>query len=196
MLLALDYSSKEQRNSIVFAPSDERLVRRALENNKQAWLQLVQRYEGLVFNYALRMSGSRDDAMDLMQDVFLSLFRNLAGWRGESSFKNWLMKIAHHRCIEHFRRRREFADEHDFEQQESELDWHNPEAVYQGQQRTQKLVAAMQELPLEQRIVVELKFFQHLKLQEMSQQLDVPLNTVKSRLYKAVERLQQLVEDV
>lgn len=180
----------------MFAPSDERLVRRALENNKQAWLQLVQRYEGLVFNYALRMSGSRDDALDLMQDVFLSLFRNLAGWRGESSFKNWLMKIAHHRCIEHFRRRKDHADDYDFEQQESGSDWHDPEAVYQGQQRTQQLVKAMQELPIEQRLVVELKFFQHLKLQEISLQLDVPLNTVKSRLYKAVERLQQLVEEV
>ena len=54
----------------------------------------------------------------------------------------------------------------------------------------------MQQLPVEQRLVVELKFFQHLKLQEISQQLDVPLNTVKSRLYKAVESLQQLVEAV
>ncbi|KFZ28481.1 RNA polymerase sigma70 [Pseudidiomarina atlantica] len=180
----------------MFAPSDERLVQRALENNKQAWLQLVKRYEGLVFNYALRMSGSRDDALDLMQDVFLSLFRNLAAWRGESSFKNWMMTIAHHRCIEHFRRRREFADEYDFEQQASQQDWHDPEAVYHGQQRTQQLVKAMQQLPVEQRLVVELKFFQHLKLQEISQQLDVPLNTVKSRLYKAVESLQQLVEAV
>ncbi|WP_241967696.1 RNA polymerase sigma factor [Pseudidiomarina insulisalsae] len=171
-------------------------MKRALDNNKQAWLQIVRRYEGLVFNYALRMSGSRDDAMDLMQDVFMSLFRNLAGWRGESSFKNWLMTIAHHRCVEHFRRRKDYAEDYDFEQQESSLDWDSPEAVYQGQQRTQQLVRAMQQLPVEQRLVVELKFFQHLKLQEISQQLDVPLNTVKSRLYKAVENLQKLVEEV
>ncbi|RUO69788.1 RNA polymerase subunit sigma-70 [Pseudidiomarina sediminum] len=180
----------------MFAPSDEKLVRRAIDNNRQAWLHLVKRYEGLVYNYALRMSGNRDDALDLMQDVFLSLFRNLASWRGESSFKNWLMKIAHYRCIEHFRSRRNFADEHDFDQQESHLDWHDPEAVYQGQQRTQQLVQAMQALPLEQRLVVELKFFQHLRLKDISEQLEVPLNTVKSRLYKAVERLQQLVEEL
>ncbi|MGQ4277009.1 RNA polymerase sigma factor [Pseudidiomarina sp. E22-M8] len=180
----------------MFAPSDERLVKRALENNKQAWLQLVKRYEALVFNYALRMSGSRDDAMDLMQDVFMSLFRNLQGWRGESSFKNWLMTIAHYRCIEHFRRRKDYADDYDFEQQSSDSDWHDPEAVYQGQQQTHILVAAMQKLPLEQRLVVELKFFQHLKLQQISVQLEVPLNTVKARLYKAVETLQTLVEGV
>lgn len=180
----------------VFAPSDEKLIRRALDNNKQAWLQLVKRYEGLVFNYALRMSGNHDDALDLMQDVFLSVFHNLAGWRGESSFKTWLMTIAHHRCIEHYRRKREMQDEYEFDQAASDDEWHNPEQVYQGQQRTQQLVNAMQELPIEQRLVVELKFFQHLKLQEISQQLAVPLNTVKSRLYNAVEKLQQLVEAV
>ncbi len=180
----------------MFAPSDERLVKRALENNKQAWLQLVQRYEGLVFNYALRMSGSRDDALDLMQEVFVSLFRNLAGWRGDSSFKNWLMRIAYYRCIEHFRKRKEFADDYDVDQQASGSEWHDPEAVYSGQEDTQRLVAAMQQLSLEQRLVVELKFFQQLKLQEISEQIEVPLNTVKSRLYKAVDRLQEILEAV
>lgn len=180
----------------MFAPSDQRLVKRALENNKQAWLELVKRYEGLVYNYALRMVSNRDDALDLMQEVFLSVFRNLAAWRGESSFKNWMMTIAHHRCIEHYRRRKSFEADYDFEQEASTADWDSPEAVYSGQQQGQRLVRAMQELPIEQRVVVELKFFQHLSLQEIAQQTETPLNTVKSRLYGAVSKLQELVEAV
>ncbi len=180
----------------MFAPSDERLIKRALENNKQAWLQLVKRYEGLVYNYALRMLSNRDDAMDLMQDVFVSVFRNLGGWRGECSFKNWLMTIAHHRCIEHYRRRRDYHSDDELDDQVSDADWDNPERIYAGQQRGQQLIRAMQQLPLEQRQIVELKFFQHLKLQDISTQLDIPLNTVKSRLYSAVSKLQELVEAV
>lgn len=180
----------------MFAPSDERLIKRALENNKEAWLQLVKRYEGLVYNYGLRMVGNRDDAMDLMQDVFVSVFRNLAGWRGECSFKNWLMTIAHHRCIEHYRRRRDYHSDDQLDDQASDNDWDNPERIYAGQQRGQQLIRAMQELPLEQRQIVELKFFQHLKLQDIATQLDTPLNTVKSRLYSAVSKLQELVEAV
>ncbi|WP_404409788.1 sigma-70 family RNA polymerase sigma factor [Pseudidiomarina marina] len=180
----------------MFAPSDKRLVKQALLNNKQAWLQLISRYEGLVFNYALRMVGNREDALDLMQEVFLSVFRNLATWRGESSFKNWLMTIAHHRCIEHYRRRKPTTDDSEIANYASDDEWHSPEQVYVGQQRGQQLFLAMQKLPLEQRMVVELKFFQHMQLADIAGQLNVPLNTVKSRLYGAVSKLQEWVEAV
>lgn len=180
----------------MFAPTDERLVKLALSNQKKAWLQLISRYEQLVFNYALRMVGNRDDALDLMQDVFISVFRNLEGWRGESSFKNWMMTIAHNRCIEHYRRRKAMADESEIEHQPSEDDWDNPEVVYAGQQRGRQLVCAMQKLSIEQRLVVELKFFQHLSLADIAAELNVPLNTVKSRLYGAIAKLQEWVEVV
>lgn len=178
----------------MFAPSDEKLVQQALKDNKKAWLQLIQRYERTIYNYALRMVSHRDDALDLMQDVFMSVFRNLASWRGDSSFKTWMMTIAHHRCVEYYRRRKQDHDTSDFADHMSDTDWDNPEGVYIGQQRVQKLVRAMQYLPLEQRLVVELKFFQHLALADIAEQLRVPLNTVKSRLYGAVAKLQELVE--
>jgi len=180
----------------VFAPSDERLVQQALTNNKKAWLQLIQRYERIIYNYALRMLSNRDDALDLMQDVFFSVFRNLESWRGDSSFKTWMMTIAHHRCVEHYRRRKSGHDESDFENHMTDNEWDNPELVYAGQQRSQQLVRAMQKLPLEQRLIVELKFFQHLSLADIADQLQVPLNTVKSRLYGAVAKLQEWVEVV
>ncbi|RUO47446.1 RNA polymerase sigma factor [Pseudidiomarina donghaiensis] len=180
----------------MFAPSDQRLVKQALINNKKAWLQLISRYERLVYNYALRMVGNREDALDLMQDVFLSVFRNLATWRGESSFKNWLMSIAHYRCIEHYRRRKFATDDSEVADQASDDDWHNPEQVYAGQQRGMQLFRAMQKLPLDQRLVVELKFFQHMHLADIAQQLEIPLSTVKSRLYGAVSKLQEWVEVV
>lgn len=180
----------------MFAPSDQRLVKRARAHHKQAWLQLVKRYEGLVFNHALRMTGNREDAMDVMQEVFISVFRNLHLWRGDSSFKTWLMTIAQHRCVEHFRRQRPQAQEDVLEHIASDDDWHNPEAVYRGQAQGQQLVRAMQALPFEQRQVVELKFFQHLTLEQIAQQTDCSVNTIKSRFYKAIAALQQQLESL
>lgn len=176
----------------MLAISDEGLVRKALANNKQAWLKLVQRYERLVYNYALRMVSHPEDARDLMQDVFISVFRNLGSWRGEASFKNWLMTIAHRRCIEHYRRRRDWLVDADDEQLDAvATDAASPEHQYQQNQRGRQLLAAMQKLPEEQRVVVEMKFFQQLKLDEIGQRLQVPTNTVKSRLYSAVNVLKQ-----
>src|SRR5690554_1247319 len=104
---------------MVLAPSDERLVKLALTNNKRAWLQLVKRYEGLLYNYGLRMLGNSDDALDLMQDVYLSVFRSLSSWRQESSFKTWLMTIAHRRCVEQYRKRRDEVSDEGMEEQYS-----------------------------------------------------------------------------
>lgn len=177
----------------MLATTDKALVAKALKNNKTAWLKLVKRYEGLVYNYALRMVSHPEDARDLMQDVFVSVFRGLASWRGDASFKTWLMIIANRRCIEFYRRRKDWGSSDELESVESSAGDH-PDNVYQLHQQGRHLVAAMQELPEEQRLVVELKFYQHLTLDAIGQQLGVSTNTVKSRLYAAVDKLKQKLE--
>lgn len=71
----------------MFERSDETLIAQALQGKKSAWLTLVKRYEKNIYNYALRMVNNPADAMDLMQDVFIALFRNLSKFRGECPFK-------------------------------------------------------------------------------------------------------------
>jgi RNA polymerase sigma-70 factor (ECF subfamily) len=90
----------------VFERSDETLVKQALKGKKSAWISLVKRYEKNLYNYTLRMVNNADDAMDLMQDVFLAVFKELDTFRGDSPFKGWLFRIAHYRCIEFYRRKR------------------------------------------------------------------------------------------
>lgn len=178
----------------MLATSDEVLVQQALKHHKQAWLKLIKRYEGLVYNYAYRMLGNADDARDLLQEVFIAVYKNLETWRGDSSFKSWLMVIARNRCIEHYRRRRDYGSEAELDATASEDEWHDPEKVYASQQQGRQLQHAMQGLPLEQKEVVEMKFFQHLKLTEIAEQLGISTNTAKSRLYSGVEKLKSTLE--
>ncbi|RUO80714.1 RNA polymerase subunit sigma-70 [Idiomarina tyrosinivorans] len=178
----------------MLAATDEHLVQKALSGNKNAWLKLVKRYEKLVYHYAFRMVSNREDALDLLQDTFISVFRNLASWRQDASFKTWLLTIAHHRCVEFYRRKKDFSNVDEQTEAASEDEWHDPEMSTHRQQQGQQLTQAMQLLPLEQRTVVELKFYQHLTLGEIADQLGISTNTVKSRLYTAVAKLQQHVE--
>ncbi len=83
----------------MFERSDEKLIAQALKGNKSAWVALVKRYEKGLYNYALRMVNNQADAMDLMQYVFVAVFRNLQTFRGDSPFKGWLFKVAHHAFI-------------------------------------------------------------------------------------------------
>lgn len=178
----------------MFERSDDALVKLALKGKKSAWLALLKRYEKPIYNYALRMVSNPDDALDLLQDVFIAVFKNLSSFRGDSQFKSWLFRIAHYRCIEFYRRKKphqSLDDEPELIAQESQS---CPEQNIKQSQQSQALVTAMKILPINQRTVVELKFFQHFTFDEIGSQLGISTNTVKSRLYSALDKLKGVLE--
>ena len=176
----------------MFEKSDEQLIKKALQGNKQAWLSLLKRYEKPIYNYGMRMTGKNEDALDLMQEVFISVFRNLASYRNEGSFKSWLFRIAHFRCIEFYRRKKPtqgLDDAPEIESNEMSAD-----ASIHTNQENKQLISAMQKLPLAQKSVVELKFFGQFTFDEIAEQTGMSVNTAKSRLYGALEKLKTLME--
>lgn len=176
----------------MFSQSDASLIEKALAGNNKAWLKLIKRYEQAIYNYGLRMTGNADDAMDLMQEVFISVFRNLASYRGEGSFKSWLFRIAHFRCVEFYRRKRYH---HNIDEGEELVDHAACASQWTFETtRSRELVTAMQALPLEQKAVIELKFFGQFTFEEIAQQLGVSANTIKSRLYSALGKMRALLE--
>ncbi|MBT0585138.1 RNA polymerase sigma factor [Alteromonas oceanisediminis] len=178
----------------MFEKSDEKLIAKALAGNKSAWFSLINRYEKSVYHYGVRMTGSHHDAADLMQDIFISVFRNLSSYQGTGAFKSWLFRIAHFRCIEFYRRKRPLVslDEcPDVSEQDPGL---TPEVAMMGDQSQRHLMQAMQSLPVNQRAVVELKYFGQFTFDEIADQMGLSSNTVKSRLYSALAKLKQSLE--
>ncbi len=176
----------------MFEKSDEQLISRAIEGNKRAWLSLIKRYESQIYQYGIRMTGRHEDALDLMQEIFISVFRNLQNYRGEGSFRGWLFKIAHYRCIEFYRRKKPNQGLDDVPEVECGAD--GPEQSLHLGQSNQQLVNAMQALPLSQKAVVELKFFGQFTFEEIAEQLGISVNTAKSRLYGALGKLRSILE--
>jgi RNA polymerase sigma-70 factor (ECF subfamily) len=140
------------------------------------------------------MVSNADDAMDLMQDVFLAVFKGLDTFRGDSPFKGWLFRIAHYRCIEFYRRKRPTQSLDDTPEQVEESVAVCPEYITVNGQEMSALHHAMQSLPFNQKLVVELKFFQQCTFDDISMQLGISTNTVKSRLYSAMDKLKNLLE--
>lgn len=176
----------------MFEKTDQQLINKALQGNKRAWMRLLQRYEQPIYQYALRMTGNADDGKDLLQDVFISVFRNLSNYRGEGSFKSWLYSIAHYRCIEFYRRKKPTQALDDTPEPIAD-DACPHQALFKVQQSNQ-LVQAMQALPLQQKLVVELKFFAQFTFDEIADQLGESPNTIKSRLYSALGKLKDTLE--
>jgi RNA polymerase sigma-70 factor (ECF subfamily) len=176
----------------VFEKSDEQLIAKALQGNKQAWINLLKRYEKPIYNYGVRMTGKHEDALDLMQEVFISVYRNLATFRQEGSFKSWLFRIAHYRCIEFYRRKRPMDgldDIPEIECEQAPSEQHIDSAI-----ENRLLIQAMQQLPLAQKSVIELKFFGQFTFDEIADLTGMSANTAKSRMYGALEKLKTLME--
>lgn len=171
----------------MFEKRDEQLIAQALKGNKKAWLALIKRYEQSIYHYGYRMTGNTHDAADLMQDIFISVFRSLASYRGEGNFKGWLFRIAHYRCIEFYRRKRPEQGLDDTPEPVSDTTC--PEADLMTDRTSAALTRAMQRLPLAQKAVIELKFFGQFTFDEIAEQLGMSPNTVKSRMYSALSKL-------
>ena len=178
----------------MFSKSDEQLIAKAIAGNKKAWFGLISRHEKAIYNYGVRMTGNCDDAKDLMQEIFVSVYRNLASYQGKGAFKGWLFKIAHYRCIEFYRRKKPHVSLDDAPEVDANVDSLSPEIELQCERAQSDLMNAMQQLPVNQRAVVELKFFGQFTFEEIADQLGVSANTAKSRLYTALGKLRTVLE--
>ncbi|MCW8877753.1 MAG: sigma-70 family RNA polymerase sigma factor [Kangiellaceae bacterium] len=175
--------------------SDEKLIDKALGGSQGSWVKLVKRYEGLVFNYCLRMTFNHSDAMDLMQEVFLAVYRNLPAYRGDGKFKSWMMRIAANKTTDFLRARgRNPLHQADEVEDIGFHSHHSPESEYQAISENKQIMQMLATLPEDQRLVVELKFFQHFTFEEISQQTGTAISTIKTRLYTALQKLRGQVE--
>ncbi len=160
-----------------------------------AFNRLVLKWEQTVYNVALRMLQNRDEATEAAQEVFLLAYKNIRRFRQEAKFSTWLYRIAVNHCVSRARRRPSSLhvslDSDDataaparqlrtVETQEGEL--------LRSENRT-RVHTALSFLPPEQKAVIELKFFQELTFEDIAAVLQVPLSTIKSRLYAGMEIL-------
>jgi RNA polymerase sigma-70 factor (ECF subfamily) len=172
--------------------TDEQLIKDAIAGVERAWLALIRRYEKRLYNYALRMTGSPDDAMDMLQDILLAVFRNLSTFRGDGPFPAWLFRIAAFRCTDFLRRRKPIAGgTEEVEMLEDQHHRNRPDSLMAGSQRNRSILASLGTLSRDQRMVVELKFFQNFTFDEISGQLGISSNTAKTRLYAALKKMRK-----
>lgn len=180
---------------------DDALIAAALNGSAHAWERLVRRYETRVYNHGLRLTGNRSDAMDLMQEVFLGVYRNLHRFRGDARFSSWIFRIAHNKAMDMNRRRNLLkpatseAAESDPVSSVSGDRQFEPDANLGQLQQNRQVIAMLASLPLEQRLIVELKIFQSLTFEEIAAMQEISENTAKTRFYAALKKLRLISEE-
>ncbi|MGD0165687.1 MAG: sigma-70 family RNA polymerase sigma factor [Gaiellaceae bacterium] len=172
---------------------DLAVIRRAQKGDERAFAVIVRNYEAPVFNYVLRMVGSRSLAEDLTQDVFLRVYQGLRGYSLRAKFTTWLFQVAKNRVVDEMRaveRRPRAAVTIDEMPQLEVLD-----APIEQSEAIATLWRAVEELSLDLREAMLLRDIAGLSYNEISDALNVTLATVKWRIFKAREEVQQVLEE-
>jgi len=175
------------------AVEDADLIRQARgpsgQGGVEAYNLLVSRWEKRVYNYLLRITANREDALDLTQDVFLKAYQNLRKLDDPGRFAPWLYRIAHNEAYSMFRKRRPETDGVEIEPEGTDRNVMVGGSPVFPMELILAVAGALERLSPEQREAVVLKIYQGFKFEEMAEILACPVSTVKSRLYAALELL-------
>jgi RNA polymerase sigma-70 factor (ECF subfamily) len=175
---------------------DEELVKRCAGGDREAFNDLVIKYQKKVFSVAYRFVGDPEEANDLAQEIFTAAYQNLKSFRGDSKFSTWLFQIATNRGKNRFKylKRRGFFTNKGSSETDDEGDQShralpdqtaNPEELLSGNQIRKAVIDAINELEPDHREIVILRDIEGLSYDEIARILDLPEGTTKSRLHRA-----------
>jgi RNA polymerase sigma-70 factor (ECF subfamily) len=167
--------------------SDAECVRRLQQGDTEAFATLVERHQRTIFNLLYRMLGDYDDAAEVAQEAFLSAYRSIKSFRGDSSFSTWLYRIA----VNHANTRRKSLAQ---SQQRSALmeslepvgaGGPDPAAAMERKELRERVQAALNGLEAEDATIILLRDLQDVPYETVADMLGIPIGTVKSRLHRA-----------
>lgn len=159
---------------------DELLVKKAAKGDSTAFLKLSKQYQDGLYKTAFGILGNEHDAADAVQEALLKSYRDVKKLRNPQFFKSWLYRILVNRCIDIIRQRQRITP--------VEQIW-LPDTIEHSSDTKLDVSQAVAALDDQHRVVVVLRFFQDMTLNDIATVLDCPVGTVKSRLHRALQKL-------
>ena len=188
------------------ARRDYGLVREAVEyGNQRAYAALLENYRDSLYTLMFKMVDNHYDAEDLTIEAFGKAFRNLSKYTTDYAFSTWLFKIASNNCVDFMRKKRlqyfemdkgyriqNGTEESVFELNDKEP---NPEERLFDKERISEIRRLVSTLKPRYRKLIELRYFEELSYEEIAQELDVPMGTIKGMLFRAKYMLQTIMKE-
>jgi RNA polymerase sigma-70 factor (ECF subfamily) len=173
------------------------LVREAQRGNQAAFAKLVHTYDHTVLRLALRLTGSQSDAQDIHQETFLKVYKKLGDFRFECSFSTWVYRIVTNICLDHLRRNRarknggglEISGEDLLDQLPDDRPGNNPEQQLLDRELGAQILRALERLTPHERMVFDLRHFQGLKLESVSEIVNASEGSIKMTFFRATRKL-------
>jgi RNA polymerase sigma-70 factor (ECF subfamily) len=176
--------------------NDQLVVSQIISGQKDLFRLLVRRHERSVYGMGMSFFHNKDDASDFTQEVFLKAYRNLSRFEGRSRFSTWLYKIAYNTAINEVNRRKEYYSLAEEDIGRLVNSGETPERITLRNAAKEAVREALKDLPERFRICVDLFFFYDRSYQEIEAITGIPVNTIKSHVFRSKILLKDKLEDV
>ncbi|MDZ7743802.1 MAG: sigma-70 family RNA polymerase sigma factor [Bacteroidota bacterium] len=183
---------------------DYKLVRKAVQDGDQkAYAELMKHYRDSLYFMLLKMTNNHNDADDLTIEAFGKAFKNLKQYTPDYAFSTWLFKIASNNCIDFIRRKKKhtFSMNECYNEEDDELANRlpshtlDPEEKVIKNQKVKLMHEVVDRLKPHYKRLIELRYFKEYSYEEISQELELPLGTVKAQLFRAREFLHNILKN-
>lgn len=202
-------SSKESKtehtrqNASASSLEDDKLVARAVKGDQDAYKSLMEKYKEPLFFHIVKMVKDREQVEDLVQESFMKAFKNLDSYSTDYAFSTWLYRITTNHTIDYLRKKKlkTFSISDPIRTKDGEMEVELPDDSFETdrniiRKQRQKIISkAIEELPEKYRRVIVMRHIEELNYQEISDQLDLPLGTVKAHIFRAREMLYKALKD-
>lgn len=179
---------------------ERRLIRMAKAGDQQAFGTLLSSHEGRMYNIAYRMMGNSEDAMDMVQEAMIKVYRSLDRFEGNAQLGTWLYRVTTNTCLDELRRRKlrqtVSLDERAEQGAPAPEDhvFQRPEEAAEGAERRKVLKNAIKKLAPEHQAAIVLRDMQGMSYQDAAKVMDCPVGTMKSRVNRARAALREELE--
>jgi RNA polymerase sigma-70 factor (ECF subfamily) len=173
------------------------LILRCQQGNQEAFKEIYDRYREKVYRVAYGVVRQREDALEIVQDVFVKLFRSIRSFEGKSRFYTFLYRMTMNTAIDHVRRMKKFSKPSVQEEggfQLPEQPEKGPDRLLLYKELEEKVKGALEKLPMDQRTAIIFREIEGLSYQEMAETMRCSLGTVMSRLHYGRKKLQELLK--
>ncbi|MFA6159738.1 MAG: RNA polymerase sigma factor, partial [Parcubacteria group bacterium] len=177
--------------------TDGELVEIVRNSNQERYGEIIERYQGKLFAYLFRLIGSRDEAQDILQDVFLKAYRNLQSYDTARKFSSWIYRIAHNEAVNFIKRRalKRFIPWEDIAATKDKLEMmsfeEGADKAWLRKEIGKEVNVALDKMPFKYKQVLVLRYFSDKSYEEISEILGKPMNTVGTLISRAKQKPSQ-----
>ena len=198
-----DIKVPSRENASTSSIEDDRLVSDALSGNEDSYKKLMGKYDRPIFFHIRKMIKEQEMVEDLVQEVFIKAFKNLETYSNEYAFSTWLYRIATNHTIDYLRKKKvqTFSINDPIRTKDGDMEVQLPDETFATdsalikKQRKTFVQNAISDLPEKYRMVIQMRHMEELSYQEISEELDLPLGTVKAHIFRARELLYKALID-